>query len=135
MGRTKRVREDNSFTIATPKDFRLSESICSYGYFVLAPNNWEVSSQTFSRPFRNGNGLVYHLVISQIKDAVMIESDKPVASDARADLTAQIHRMLHLDLDLTSFHNTHPEAARRGFGRLFRSPTLFEDMVHSSLFF
>ncbi|MEO0588133.1 MAG: hypothetical protein AAF078_10880, partial [Planctomycetota bacterium] len=34
-----------------------------------------------------------------------------------------------VDDDLTPFHKLCPPARRRNFGRLFRSPTLFEDMV------
>jgi 3-methyladenine DNA glycosylase/8-oxoguanine DNA glycosylase len=37
--------------------------------------------------------------------------------------------MLRLDEDFSPWRRVHPEARRRGFDRLFRSPTLFEDMV------
>ena len=33
----------------TPSDFDLARDVCSYGYFVLMPNYWDVSRQTLSR--------------------------------------------------------------------------------------
>ncbi|MCC7409586.1 MAG: endonuclease III domain-containing protein, partial [Phycisphaeraceae bacterium] len=47
----------------------------------------------------------------------------------RAHLRPQLTRMLRLDQSLTEFHKLHPQARRRRFGRLFRSPTFFEDVV------
>ncbi|KAL6971805.1 hypothetical protein U1Q18_031486, partial [Sarracenia purpurea var. burkii] len=50
---------------------------------------------------------------------------------------AQVARMLRLsakdEKDVQEFHKVHPDAKRKGFGRLFRSPTLFEDVVKSML--
>ena len=52
-------------------------------------------------------------------------------------LKAQVTRMLRLSevesASLAEFHGLHPQAKEEGFGRLFRSPTLFEDMVKSLL--
>lgn len=46
-------------------------------------------------------------------------------------------RMLRIsegdERDVSEFHKVHAEAKKRGFGRIFRSPTLFEDAVKSIL--
>ncbi|VAX41960.1 hypothetical protein MNBD_PLANCTO03-2280, partial [hydrothermal vent metagenome] len=36
-------------TIRVPADFVLSRDVCSYGYFLLAPNRWDTKSQTLAR--------------------------------------------------------------------------------------
>ena len=50
---------------------------------------------------------------------------------------AQVTRMLRLSeaesASVAEFHGLHRQAKEEGFGRLFRSPTLFEDMVKSLL--
>mmetsp|Transcript_22708 Transcript_22708/g.31761 ORF Transcript_22708/g.31761 Transcript_22708/m.31761 type:complete len:302 (+) Transcript_22708:120-1025(+) len=40
-----------------------------------------------------------------------------------------VARVLRVDLSLVAFHRLLPDAGKRGFGRTFRSPTLWEDMV------
>eukprot|EP01134_Creolimax_fragrantissima_P001459 CFRG1459T1 len=42
---------------------------------------------------------------------------------------AQVVRMLRLNEDMSGFHAVHPEAKSRGFGRMYRSPTVWEDCV------
>ncbi|KJE97964.1 hypothetical protein CAOG_08029 [Capsaspora owczarzaki ATCC 30864] len=54
----------------------------------------------------------------------------PLHSASDVDvIVGQIARMLRLDLDTRPFHNLFPAAFHLGFGRVFRSPTLFEDFV------
>lgn len=49
----------------------------------------------------------------------------------------QVGRMLRIstedDRDVTEFQQLHEDAKKKGFGRIFRSPFLFEDMVKSIL--
>ncbi|KAJ9546288.1 hypothetical protein OSB04_018831 [Centaurea solstitialis] len=49
----------------------------------------------------------------------------------------QVKRMLRLSKEdkkqVKEFHRLHEEAAKRGFGHLFRNPSLFEDVVKSLL--
>lgn len=52
-----------------------------------------------------------------------------LSDDAAQQILSQVRRMLRIELDLTPFWEKHPEAKRRGWGRTYRSPTLFEDMV------
>lgn len=52
-------------------------------------------------------------------------------------MQAQVRRMLRLlpgdAHHISRFQGMHPPAREAGFGRLFRSPTLFEDMLKSIL--
>lgn len=49
----------------------------------------------------------------------------------------QVLRMLRISSEdeakLREFHKLHPAAKEMGFGRIFRSPDLFEDIVKSVL--
>ncbi|KAM0057015.1 putative DNA glycosylase [Helianthus debilis subsp. tardiflorus] len=88
--------------------FKLEKAVCNHGFFMMAPNTWHPSTKTFVRPLRllNNN-------------------------------TDQVKRMLRLSKEdeeaVEAFHKLHSDAADKGFGRLFRNPSLFEDIVKTFL--
>lgn len=58
--------------------------------------------------------------------------DRGLTTAERAEARGQISRMLRLDEDhftLAEFHRADPRWKKSGRGRLFRSPTLFEDVI------
>mmetsp|Transcript_11316 Transcript_11316/g.28604 ORF Transcript_11316/g.28604 Transcript_11316/m.28604 type:complete len:483 (-) Transcript_11316:289-1737(-) len=126
-----------------PKGFSLSQAICSYGYFGLAPNRWVpgktddegylVRPLTLRTKEMNTTKTVLVAVGQNTKTkSVVLALDfsfMPHQNFCFGELTVQIDRMLRLDTSLEGFHKVYPEAGTRGFGRLYRSPTLFEDMV------
>jgi len=64
------------------------------------------------------------------RSCLRVELDRKVADKNRQQqLMQQVARMLRIDIDVSRFHSLCPEAKQRGFGRLFRSPCLWEDMV------
>ena len=127
--------------LTIPRNFSLSQAVCSYGYFCLAPNRWVPSSSDdddegyLVRPLRYQEGLNSTLVsIGQDTDrtdpAVIVAFRADVLEPKHhAELVEQVTRMLRLEMDLMGFHDLHSQAKHRRFGRLYRSPTLFEDMV------
>ena len=164
--------------LPVPPNFSLAQSICSYGYFCLAPNRWHAASSASAedgflmRPLRYGkaNQLEHNVA------AVILQGQKttkkqattkkrkrgdtsasgvsrwdtsrrvdpsfvliaiprchePVLTEEHEEqLRAQVHRMVRAEMDgqLLAFHAMHPVAKHRGYGRTYRSPTLFEDLV------
>ena len=125
----------STLTLPTPPDYHLPRDVCSYGYFLLAPNHWDVATQTF------------HRVLDLPADPATVRITQPAAGEplrARFDRTltrttdspehavarAQITRMLRLDeTDTADFHKVDPRWKRSGRARLMRSPTLFEDVI------
>eukprot|EP00040_Diaphanoeca_grandis_P015967 m.82088 g.82088 ORF g.82088 m.82088 type:complete len:471 (+) comp25485_c0_seq1:92-1504(+) len=140
----------NVIIIPTPIGFSLAQSICSYGYFGLAPNIWKptdtqpseegplgnrkTDSGCYSRPLRFGKNHNRVCVVSVVQDrennCLKVSLSCPVKSaNHRLQIKQQIVRITRLDFKLDDFHRLHPAAEARGFGRLFRSPTLWEDLV------
>jgi len=121
-------------TIQTPADYVLSRDVCSYGYFVLAPNYWDVAAQRLHRALALDEGGA-SCVIEQTGDkgsALRVRFDRALSRPEQAKARSQISRMLRLDEDhqsLKAFHRIDPRWRRSGRGRLFRSPTLFEDVI------
>jgi len=82
------------------------------------------------RPLCGCDERLVQVVISQHRSGrLRIACDRRVDRQEADSLRQQVTRMFRLDEDFRSWHRVHPAARRQGFGRLFRSPTLFEDMV------
>jgi 3-methyladenine DNA glycosylase/8-oxoguanine DNA glycosylase len=125
--------------LTPPRDYRLARDVCSYGYFLLAPNRWSIHEHTLTRAILLA-GKPAGVVISQPGAkpmsgggaALLCRFDRALTKQEIADARSQITRMLRLDEDaahIRGFHRVDPRWKRLGRGRLFRSPTLFEDVL------
>lgn len=120
------------FQIKAPGDYLLHRDVCSYGYFLLAPNVWDPSRRVMGRPLELSGGIA-NLVISQPGGkgkALVIHADRAISKRERAEAEPLLSRMLRLhDPEVAEFHKLDPRWKRSGRGRLFRSPTFFEDLI------
>ncbi|PON38673.1 DNA glycosylase [Parasponia andersonii] len=134
----------------TAESFNLESVVCSHGLFMMAPNRWDPLSKTLFRP------LQLTLFPTSDSDAVMVcvsqPQDRPRCLHLRVHtgtrsltleneeaLLAQVWRMLRLseydERVAREFRELYGEEEEEGsvVGRVFRSPTLFEDMVKCML--
>ncbi|PWA78712.1 DNA glycosylase [Artemisia annua] len=139
-------------------NFNLEKAVCSHGFFMTAPNQWDPLLKTFKRPLRLLDDVVSessvlveisqpleccYLVVrvfdmdtlstEQQQSLTMYRGGLPRGELASFDLDEQVRRMLRLsdteEKNVREFQELYGEAKASGFGRIFRSPTLFEDMV------
>ena len=122
-------------TVRTPGDYLFARDVCSYGYFLLAPNVWDPLERSLTRTLELPGGLAT-LVITQPGgrpgDALRVDADRRIERSERARLVELLSRMLRLDEpeeSVARFHAADARWAGSGRGRLFRSPTVFEDVV------
>jgi 3-methyladenine DNA glycosylase/8-oxoguanine DNA glycosylase len=133
----------STLSLPVPADYILARDACSYGYFLLAPNYWHVPSQTLWRVIDLPSGPV-RVGISQVGGAsgegwkavkgkpLSVKTDRAVRAGDKPELVRQLTRMLRLDEQadvLAAFHKLDGRWKRVGSGRLFRSPTMWEDVV------
>ena len=127
-----------------PKEFDFFGTVYSHGWCMLAPNRADREAETLDRTWPVG-GRASRVRLGQPSGrggAVRMEvtggrgARVGLAPETWDRIERDAHHMLRLDEDLTPFHARcreagppFEEAARRGFGRLMRSPTLFEDVV------
>jgi 3-methyladenine DNA glycosylase/8-oxoguanine DNA glycosylase len=121
------------FSINTPPDYLFHRDVCSYGYFLLAPNTWDPAERTLARPLDLPSGIA-RLTLHQPKATpgapITAHADRSLDRRDTAEARRLITRMLRLDdLDVAAFHRVDRRWKKSGRGRLFRSPTLFEDVV------
>ncbi|XP_038709604.1 uncharacterized protein LOC120004348 isoform X2 [Tripterygium wilfordii] len=134
-------------------EFDLEKTVCSHGLFMMPPNHWDPLSKTFSRPLRFS---LYDDDEDDDDSSVMVRISHPIDSPhslhvrvriagslspkQQQTIMAQVARMLRLsDVDETAARefrskvktvsSTETDCLKRFGGRIFRSPTLFEDMV------
>lgn len=124
-----------TLNIQTPADFNLARDVCSYGYFLLAPNHWDVDHQRMLRVLEFDGGSSLCIIDQQRSKAtptIRARFDRALDRQEQSSARAQITRMLCLDTphdEIKAFHKVDPRWKKSGVGRLFRSPTLFEDVI------
>lgn len=129
------------FTIEVPTDYVLRRDACSYGYFLLWPNYWNVREETFTRVLRLDGGPV-SLELAQRKETgettrkrgtpLTAVPSRSMDAKEKQEATEQITRLLRLDESaavVRTFHRVDPRWKKGGEGRLMRSPSLFEDVI------
>ncbi|XP_066398220.1 uncharacterized protein [Miscanthus floridulus] len=121
--------------------FDLAAAVCSHGLFMMAPNRWDPAGRALVRPLRLASDSSVSLLARVSAHPARSDSALLVAVHGAAALSPldqnhileQVRRMLRLSEDdgkmVAEFQAMHPAAREAGFGRVFRSPTLFEDMV------
>lgn len=121
-------------TIRTPADYRFSRDVCSYGYFLLAPDRWDPSAQTMTTTLELPEGPATVVLAQGPGATVAAKFDRAVLRGEQPSARAQIARMLRLDeteAEIAGFHKADRRWKKSGRGRMYRSPTLFQDMVRT----
>jgi len=123
-----------SMKLKVPEDYVLERDLCSYGYFLLAPNYWDPASKTFWRVLTLGRQGVAAGVRQPggAGKPLKVWLSRTLPAAGRAKVQQALTRMLRLDESATtiaSFHALDARFAASGRGRLMRSPTLHEDII------
>ncbi|XP_062089773.1 uncharacterized protein LOC133796318 [Humulus lupulus] len=121
--------------------FDMEKSVCNHGMFMMPPNVWIPSSKSLQRPLRLADDATsLTLSVSQSNHYLYVRHFSQHSNFSMNDqrvIQEQIVRMLRITesdaRDVREFHKVCPRAKETGFGRLFRSPSLFEDAVKSIL--
>jgi len=124
-------------TLKTPRPFELRLCLFGHGWIDLAPHHYDEPSATFSTALRLGTQAVDVEIKSAARGriAVRLTSRRRLGARAQEEAGRLVRHMLRLDDDLAPFHAICRQhaglrwAARRGGGRLLRSPTCFEDLM------
>lgn len=122
----------STLSIKVGEDFDLARDVCSYGYFVLLPNYWDVKNQSLSRVLEFDDAPSACVIDQRADGSLRARFDRKLTREEQKSAREQITRMLSLDLEpneIKAFHKLDPRWKKSGRARLFRSPTLFEDVI------
>lgn len=141
--------------VPVPADFVLARDVCSYGYFLLEPNHWDARTnppaltRVVTVPGPRGKDAAVELRVEQGAGGkvaagpgnrwrgargrpLRVTADAELDEQTEAAVVAAVRRMLRLGetaAEIAAFHRLDPRWKGVGYGRLFRSPTFFEDVV------
>jgi len=113
----------------------LPRAAISYGFAFMAPNSFDKKDSAFRRPLTLSDGSSSDVEIAQPDGAgtpLVVTHTGDSSSDE--EVMSQCCRMLrigypHEDDAIARFAELCPMHAANGLGRIFRSPTFFEDIV------
>ena len=114
----------STLKITTPRDYDLTRDVCSYGYFVLAPNLWDTNKHTLTRPLHLEDGPATVVLRQESKGTLKASFDRTLSAAERAEAKGLITRMLRLNEDEThskGFHSADPRWKKSGRARLFEA--------------
>lgn len=126
-----------TLAIPVPPPFDLQLALHGHGWVHLAPHAYDEATGALRTVLRHGERAV-DAELTQATPArlrLRLTSHRPLAGALAAALAAQVRHMLRLDDDLSAFHARCAQeprlrwVARRGAGRLFRSASVFEDLM------
>ncbi len=126
----------SKLSITPPDDYTLSRDVCSYGYFRLAPNRWDPACQVLHRVLDLPDGAVKVELVQPGTTGSPIKAtcDRVLTRQEQLQVRSMLRRMLHLDgagssEAIKAFHKSDRRWKKSGRGRIFRSPTFFEDLI------
>lgn len=125
--------------------FNFETAICSHGLFLMAPNEWDPHTKSLLRPLRlslsssaASTSALVRISAAQRAVLVRVYGVRHLATEEEEAVVRQVKRMLRLsereEKKVREFQELHSQAKEMKFGRVFRSPSLFEDMVKAILF-
>jgi len=126
------------FDLPARKPFKFLSVLNSHGWLQLAPFSHDEINKTLSYILRLSNGRVIELKFRDGKEGVSVETEKLSGSEKK-EVTDYVTWMFGLDMDFSAFYaasRTEPKLAhvkKQAFGRVLRSPTLFEDVIKTIL--
>ncbi len=124
-----------NFILPARLPFNYLSVVNSHGWRQLAPFGFDENTSTLSYTFRASNGRVMQINMNDARTGVAVDVKGRLSKLEVNEIREAITWMFALDADYSSFY----EVARReqklrkaikfAYGRVLRSPTLFEDVV------
>lgn len=122
--------------LGTPAPFDWRLCLHGHGWIALAPHRFDEETARWRTALRLG-GATVDAVARHDGAAIRLTltARRPLSKSQLAEARAKVRHMLRLDDDLSAFYRACRRVparrwvARRGGGRLLRSPTAFEDLM------
>lgn len=131
-----------TLTLATPSDFNFNATIKSHGWYQLAPNIYDDTSQTLKRPYLLDNGKCVTLLITDGKSQIInivVTGVAIISSKDRNNILRAVERIFNLKQRLIPFYKTMSKTegyewvTERKSARLLASATIWEDLAKTLL--
>ena len=115
----------STLTIRAPERYDLARDVCSYGYFLLAPNHWDTRRRRLLRVLALADGPALASITQPLAGILRARFDRRLSRPEQHTARARIVRMTAVDTsddEVRAFHRVDPRWKKSGRARLFRSP-------------
>lgn len=124
-----------TLTLPARQPFNYHSVVNSHGWRQLAPFDFDGPTATLTYILRASNGRVMELKIREAEMGISVETKGRLSKLESNEVKEAVSWMFALDADYSSFYKVarkEPQlrkAIKLAYGRVLRSPTLFEDVV------
>ena len=126
-------------TLLAHQPFNFFNTVRSHGWYQMAPFDHDEAENILKYVIRLGTGKVLEFQVSEALGGISLETNKQLTKAETNELADTVTWMLGLEMDLSAFYaaaKKEPKLAhveQKAYGRVLRSPTLFEDVVKTIL--
>jgi 3-methyladenine DNA glycosylase/8-oxoguanine DNA glycosylase len=126
-------------TLPAHQPFNFHNTVRSHGWYQMAPFNYDEDENILKYVIRLETGKVLEFQVSEAPGGVSLEINEQLTKAETNELTDAVTWMLGFEMDLSAFYaaaKKEPKLAhveQKAYGRVLRSPTLFEDVVKTIL--
>lgn len=127
------------FTLPARQPFNFRNTVRSHGWYQMAPFEHNEEANILNYVIRLETGKVLEIQVSEAPDGISVETNAKLTKAESNELSKAITWMFGLDSDFSDFYaaaKKEPKLAhveQKAYGRVLRSPTLFEDVVKTIL--
>jgi len=119
--------------------FNFRNTVRSHGWYQMAPFEYDDEANILNYVIRLETGKVLEIQVSEATEGISVETKVKLTKAEISNLTETVTWMFGLDSDFSDFYTAakkEPKLAhveQKAYGRVLRSPTLFEDVVKTIL--
>jgi len=125
--------------LSARQPFNFRNTVRSHGWYQMAPFDYDEEANTLNYVIRLETGRMLEIHVSEAAEGISVETKTKLSKAEISNLTETVIWMFGLDSDFSTFYaaaKKEPKLAhveQKAYGRVLRSPTLFEDVVKTIL--
>ncbi|MGB7873256.1 MAG: endonuclease III domain-containing protein [Anaerolineales bacterium] len=126
-------------TLPTHQPFNFRNTVRSHGWYQMAPFAYDEEANLLNYVIRLETDKVLEIQIRQAPDGISVETQAKLTKAETSNITEAVTWMFGLEMDFSAFYaaaKKEPNLAhveKKAYGRVLRSPTLFEDVLKTIL--
>ena len=119
--------------------FNFRNTVRSHGWYQMAPFDYDDEANILNYVIRLETGRVLEIQVNEMTGGINVETQVKLTKTEINNLTNELTWMFSLEADFSAFYaaaKKEPKLAhveKKAYGRVLRSPTLFEDVIKTIL--
>jgi 3-methyladenine DNA glycosylase/8-oxoguanine DNA glycosylase len=126
-------------SLSARKPFNFRNTVRSHGWYQMAPFDYDEEANLLNYVIRLETGKLLEIQFREAPDGISVETQAKLTKAEVSDLTKAVTWMFGLEMDFSAFYAAAKKETKlahveqKAYGRVLRSPTLFEDVLKTIL--